>query len=190
MDNLNKREAMKAWLEENKGKTERDWLLEVRCPDERTRTAAAHLLDTLEKGNVNYGICVELKNHIAQYMQAPMSDVESIVFDLMIAPGDVARCSYIFEMDMPDAILGQLTENKRGDAIPEEAYKWLLRQWLPDFDLTSLDEKQYRNLMWDGLGAYLGKYQGNRGFPNWKKKSFAEELLERIKWRRERKAIP
>ena len=180
MNNFSKCEAMKAWLEEHEGKTQRDWLLEVRCPDETTRAAAAHLLDTLEKGNVNYGICVEVKNFTAKYQLAPMSEVESIVFDLMIAPGDVGHCCYLFEMDMPNALLGQLTKNKFGEAIPEDAYKWLLRQWFPDFDLTSLDEKQYRKLMWEDLGGLLGKYQGDRGFPYWKDPDFATNLVTKV----------
>lgn len=40
------------WLEANPGKTKRDWLLEVRCPDEKTRQEFAEFLNFCDENGI------------------------------------------------------------------------------------------------------------------------------------------
>lgn len=175
MNNFSKRDAMKAWLAANQGKTQRDWLLEVRCQDDVTRQAALRLLNALDKANVEYSICQEHINYHTKYQKSPMLDVESIVFDLVITP-ELRGQNYIIEMDMPDQILGKTSVNARGEEIPEEAYNWLLKQWFPDFETSSVDEKHYHKLMWEDMAGWIGQYK----IPDWKSPDFAGSLVKRI----------
>lgn len=174
-----KQEALLAWLDANPGKTEKDYLLEVRCPDEGSRKAMENLLATLDANGICYGIFTVLKNYHQKYQGAPLNGIDSVVFDLMIAPG-IGHNSWLIEVDMPDEVLGKQIEKTKGtyEAIPAEAFVWLLSQWCPDFDINSLDEKQFNELMWCNMGGYLGKVIGNRGFAQWKDPKFAQQVVE------------
>lgn len=175
----NKLEELNAWLEANPGKTSKDYLLEVRCPDEVSRKAMVNILNALDANGISYGIFTELKNYTKDYQQAPLNGIDSVVFDLMIAPG-IGRNSWLIEVDMPDEVLGKQIEKTKGtyEAIPADAFMWLLNQWSPDFDINSLDEKQLHKLMWENMGGYLGKVIGERGFPQWKDPEFAQQVVE------------
>ncbi|MDE7386873.1 MAG: hypothetical protein K2N28_07015 [Muribaculaceae bacterium] len=178
---LTKEQQIEKWLEANPGKTTKDFLLEVRCPDEASRKAMENLLDALDVNGINYGIFTELKNYKSNQMQqnVPLNGIDSVVFDLMIAPG-IGHNSWLIEADMPDEVLGKQIEKTRGtyEAIPAEAFAWLLSQWCPDFEINSIDEKQYRKLMWEDMGGFLGKVIGNRGFAQWKDPKFAQKVVE------------
>lgn len=52
----NKLEAMEAWLEANPGKNRQDWLLEVRCKDEKQRKEVAEILRICKEANLVYEI--------------------------------------------------------------------------------------------------------------------------------------
>lgn len=173
----NKQLQMEEWLKANPDKTKRDWLLEVRCSNDADRAAMSRLLDTLDKGGVKYGICVCMPNYYTDYQTAPLNEHKELYFDLMIAP-DVGRNSYLIETDMLDNVLGQLTWNaRRTESIPEEAFRWLLNKWDPDFDIDSLDKKQYHELMWPGMGGVICKVVGDRGFPDWRLRNFGEQVV-------------
>lgn len=177
----NKFEAMEAWLKANPGKTTKDYLLEVRCPDDATRNAVVRLLDTLDANNIRYALFVALVNYTRKYQLAPLNEVESVVFDIMIAP-KIGNNSYLIEVDMPDTVLGMQIENKsKTDSIPEEAFIWLLNQWFPDFNIKAINDKDRRKLMWADMGGLLGKVIGNRGFPNWKDETFANQVVAKFK---------
>ncbi|WP_304649686.1 hypothetical protein [uncultured Duncaniella sp.] len=175
-----KLEAVKAWLDANPGKTRKDYLLEVRCPDDATRQAVSHLLDTLDAGKIQYGIFTELKNFTQKYETAPLNELESVCFDIMIAPG-IGKNSWLIEVDMPDSVLGKQIEYKsksKTESIPEEAFIWLLGQWFPGFDVDSLEPRHRHKLMWEDMGGYLCKVIGKRGFPQWKLPEFAQGVVD------------
>lgn len=175
-----KLEAVKAWLDANPGKTQKDYLLDVRCPDDATRKAVMSLLDTLDANNIQYGIFTELKNHHQKYQTVPVNELESVCFDIMIAPG-IGKNSWLIEVDMPDSVLGKQVENKvedKTDSIPEEAFIWLLGKWFPGFDVDSLEPSHRHKLMWEDMGGYLGKVIGKRGFPQWKQPEFAQGVVD------------
>lgn len=175
-----KHQQLQDWLAANPGKTNRDWLLEARCTNDGDREAMSRLLDTLDKGGVKYGICVKRDNHYAKYQFTPLSEIAEVYFDVLIAPG-VGKNSYLLEMDMPDEVLDQLTWNaKRTENIPEVAFRWLLGKWAPDFDINTLDEKQYHKLMWEDMGSLLGPFIGMRGFPNWKEADFGDNVVTKF----------
>lgn len=174
-----KQEQLTNWLEANPGKTPKDFLLEVRCSDEVSRKAMVNLLAALDANGINYGIFAELKNYHQKYQNAPLNGINSVVFDLMIAPG-IGRNSWLIEVDMPDEVLGKQIEKTKGsyESIPAEAFVWLIDQWCPEFDINSLDDKQFKKLMWEDMGGYLGKVIGNRGFAQWKDPRFAQQVVE------------
>lgn len=175
MNNLKNRE-LQQWLAANPGKTEKDYLLEIRCPNDDTRLAVKKLLEALEEHGIKFGLFVELKNYENKYQHAPLNRIESTCFDIMIAPG-TPKNSWLIEVDMPDKVLGKQIHSQEG-SIPEEAFIWLLEKWFPDFNIEAYDEKQLNTLMWKDMGGYICKVIGNRGFPQWKKPEFVKNVIE------------
>lgn len=51
-----KQDQLREWLEDNPGKTKRDWLLEVRCPDEKTRQEFAEFLNFCDENGIELWI--------------------------------------------------------------------------------------------------------------------------------------
>ena len=175
---MNKQEMMADWLKANPDKSERDWLLEVRCSGKQ-REAMSRLLGKLDEAGIEYAICCGIKNYYTDYQVAPLNSLTEVFFDLAILPG-VGKNSWLIETDMPEMVLGQQTE-RRNESIPEEAFKWLLGIWFPDFDFASLSEKDYDKLMWENMGGLLQGIIGKRGFPDWTAPEFADSIVSRYK---------
>lgn len=53
---MTKQEQVREWLEANPGKTKRDWLLEERCPDEKTRQEFAEFLNFCDENGIELWI--------------------------------------------------------------------------------------------------------------------------------------
>ena len=53
---MTKREQLNAWMEANPGKTKREWLLEERCPDEKTRQEFAEFLNFCDENGIELRI--------------------------------------------------------------------------------------------------------------------------------------
>lgn len=174
---MTKFEQMKAWLAVNPGKTERDWLLEVRCLNEADRQAMDRLLTTLDNGGVKYGICVAQTIFYPNNQHKPLDTIKEVQWDVMIAPG-VGKNSYAIEADMPDEVLGVQTKNGECDIAPIAAYKWLLKNWVPDFDIEALDKLEAHKLLWSGM-RFVDSINGTRGFVNWKDPDFGSKVVEK-----------
>ena len=56
---MNKQEQLTAWKEANPGKTGRDWLLEVRCPDDETRREFTEFLNFCDENGTSYPVTGE-----------------------------------------------------------------------------------------------------------------------------------
>lgn len=165
--------ALENWQEANPCKTEKDYLLEVRCPDDATRKAVLKLLDYLDKSNMEPNLFVERKNFYTSYQANPLNQLESTVFDILILPRP-GRNSYAIEVDMPESVLGKQEENKsKTESIPKETYLWLLKKWFPDFDFDSLDDKTLNKLLWEDMPPFI-----NFSFPNWKDGAFISHLIK------------
>lgn len=60
MNEISKKEAMNQWLRSNPGKTERDWLLDVRCTTDTQREALLELLECCYACGMKYEVCHEV----------------------------------------------------------------------------------------------------------------------------------
>lgn len=49
---MTKQDQLSTWLEANPGKTKRDWILEVRCPDDETRREFAEFLKFCDENGI------------------------------------------------------------------------------------------------------------------------------------------
>ena len=58
---MNKREQLTVWKEANPGKTGRDWLLEVRCPDDETRREFTEFLNFCDENGIELRIPSRVK---------------------------------------------------------------------------------------------------------------------------------
>lgn len=175
MDEKNKFEAMQEWLAQNPGKTDRDWLLDVRCTDDN-RCAMRYLLEQLDKAKADYGICVRRDNYYRKYQSTPLSETDAFYFDFAIAP-KIGRTFTFIEADMPAEVLGVMTANNHGEEIPEQAYLWLLKKWYPDFNPQECNE--LHKLLWQDMPSLFTV--GSSGFLNWQDKNVVDEYIAQIK---------
>lgn len=53
---MTKQDQLSTWLDANPGKTKRDWLLEVRCPDDKTRREFAEFLKFCDENGIELRI--------------------------------------------------------------------------------------------------------------------------------------
>lgn len=53
---MTKQEQLREWLEANPGKTKRDWLMEVRCPNDKTRREFAEFLKFCDENGIELRI--------------------------------------------------------------------------------------------------------------------------------------
>lgn len=190
---MNKQEILTRWLSENPGKTNRDWLLEVRCPNQQTKEAMTYLLDTLDQAGVKYGVCVKVVNYYTEYVAEPFKSITEAYFDVMIEGGN--KNAYLIEADMPDEVLGRMMPVSK-EEFPVEAYEWLVEQWLPEFTPESLSKEpiediigmirykdenvHYLNHLIRGMG-FLQNVNGSRGFVNWKNPAVVKKIVEKYK---------
>lgn len=77
------------WLEANPGKTKRDWLLEVRCPDEKTRQEFAEFLNFCDENGIELRIPSLVKR---------INDKE-VFFDF-----EVKNFGSYYDLDTPDEL--------------------------------------------------------------------------------------
>ena len=86
---MTKREQLNAWMEANPGKTKRDWLLGVRCPDEKTRQEFAEFLNFCEENGIELRIPSLVKR---------INDKE-VFFDF-----EVKNFGSYYDLDTPDEL--------------------------------------------------------------------------------------
>ncbi|MDE7420557.1 MAG: DUF285 domain-containing protein [Muribaculaceae bacterium] len=60
MNDISKKKAINQWLASNPGKTERDWLLDVRCTTDTQREALLELLECCDACGMKYEVCHEV----------------------------------------------------------------------------------------------------------------------------------
>ena len=110
---MNKQEELMAWKEANPGKTRREWLLEVRCPDDETRREFTEFLN----------FCDE--NGIELWIPSPVKYInyEKVFFDFM-----VKNFGSYYDLDTPD----ELYTGKSGyfEAGWKPFLEWKIQQML------------------------------------------------------------
>ena len=77
------------WLEANPGKTKRDWLLEVRCPDDETRREFTEFLNFCDENGIELRIPSQVKR---------INDKE-VFFDF-----EVKNFGSYYDLDTPDEL--------------------------------------------------------------------------------------
>lgn len=139
----NKLQQMLTWLRENPGKTERDWLLEVRCLDEVQRQRITEILDLCDEKGIHYAICYPIKVDLCdsehrscgkevRFVDIPVVYVPSealhnerrygdaIHFDIAI---DGFEGISVFDMDAPDSIYADYNPKRPWEAA------WRYLKW-------------------------------------------------------------
>ena len=147
-----KHELMTEWLDANPGKTERDWLIDVRCPVNRG-AQLREVLDLCDKANIEYEIPGEVhliipeydrdadKNVYAAYNNSLRRDmlklkeygIESIFFDIIF------NKRYPYDMDYPEELFDSsakfyvvsmnISDWKALQTMPEEKWESEENRW-------------------------------------------------------------
>ena len=86
---MTKQEQLTAWKEANPGKTGRDWLLEVRCPDDETRREFTEFLNFCDENGIELRIPSRVKR---------INDKE-VFFDF-----EVKNFGSYYDLDTPDEL--------------------------------------------------------------------------------------
>lgn len=86
---MTKQEQLREWLEANPGKTKRDWLLEVRCPDDETRREFTEFLNFCDENGIELRIPSQVKR---------INDKE-VFFDF-----EVKNFGSYYDLDTPDEL--------------------------------------------------------------------------------------
>lgn len=151
MDNVSKYESMRAWLVENEGKTERDWLLEVRCTDDRQREELKEFfawVDENEPGKLN--VCPDhyfLKVGQQPGMPAFVNTVQTNdPTEEVQVECDFALYEMFYDLDVPESVYGQ--------THPWDYWKW-------KSDKMGLNDTNF------AYQAYEYFDQMRRGIPHW-----------------------
>lgn len=116
-----KQEQLTNWLEANPGKESEDWLLEVRCKDEKQRAQVAEILRLCEENNLVYRIPFS-------YPGEP-----KVWFDFAVH-------GHPIDLDAPDELFEDINPNRRWEA--GERYL----SWKAVYDLGEGYETDYGHL--------------------------------------------
>ena len=116
-----KQEQLTNWLEANPGKESEDWLLEVRCKDEKQRAQVAEILRLCEENNLVYRIPFS-------YPGEP-----KVWFDFAVH-------GHPIDLDAPDELFEDINPNRRWEA----GYRYL--SWKAVYDLGEGHETDYNHL--------------------------------------------
>lgn len=126
---LNKHDAMLEWLESNPGKEGTDWLLEVRCKDDRQREEFKDFLDRVKAGvrSVDFQVAPEdsVPNVQVRIPGQPnfIRTSEQVDDDggYVDANFDFVYCGYHFDLDAPDSLF----ENIDSKSPAQAGWKYL-----------------------------------------------------------------
>ena len=175
-----KAEEMAAWLEVNPGKTERDWLLEVRCPVNR-RAQLREVLDLCDKANIEYKIPGAVRLVIPEYDEDADKNVyaaannslrrdmlklkekgaEDIFFDIIF------NNTYPYDMDYPEELFNPQSKYY---VVSMDISNWKALQTMPEEEWESIDNR-WVWLRSSAVGLPLA------AFPNpWYADGFIEQL--------------
>ena len=108
---MTKREQLNAWMEANPGKTKRDWLLEERCHDERTRKEFAEFLNFCDENGIELRI---------PSLPKRINDKE-VFFDF-----EVKNFGSYYDLDTPDELYTGKAGNSEAGWAP--FLEWKLQQ--------------------------------------------------------------
>ena len=93
------KEEMTAWLEANPGKTERDWLIDVRCKDDEERKALADLIDNCEYAGIKcYPVTVNLLDELDEFCNSIPDEEDAkkfkTIFSEFLKKGNATAASF------------------------------------------------------------------------------------------------
>lgn len=123
---------LQKWLAANTGKTERDWLFEVRCIDDTQRQKLTEILEVCDRKGVEYVICYPVKavydsnGEVSSVDYPPLSKEDDSKHDSVLYGDaiffDVAfqkpnELIYVFDMDTPDCVYDFDTKYARDAAL-------------------------------------------------------------------------
>lgn len=130
---LNKHDAMLKWLDANPGKEKTDWLLEVRCKDDRQREEFKEFLEKIRgcghSGDLEVApqewldnVCVCIPGHPKCVRTLEQSEGDDICVEF-----DFRYGRYFFDLDTPDSIFDNV-DPQRPQHIAIDYLEWKASQ--------------------------------------------------------------
>ncbi len=119
-----KHDAMRSWLEANPGKTERDWLIEVRCHDDAQREELKALFERVDSTQFcDLEVCpvedyVHLNGDHVIYSTDNLPETESKLVDY-----DFRVNGFLYDLDAPDEVY-VVTDPERPYEVTRKFFRW------------------------------------------------------------------
>lgn len=161
-----KRRALSEWLKSNPGKTSRDWLLEVRCKDEKQRQDLKNFFRFLDENNQGQSLYI-----------APAPDSYAIMdnvgygCDFPLEPHRriSVECDFKFglqyDLNAPDDVYQNEDDARSTDS------SWRYLRWKASQE--NLEKTNFPAI------AYKAHFGFHTGYPHWK--SYYEKWQEKTK---------
>lgn len=123
-----KQEMMAKWLDANPGKTERDWLLEVRCKDDAQREELKALFERVDANKYAELKVCPLKDYVPlnglhviySTDNLPETDSKLVEYDFKVG-------RFKYDLDAPDEVF-IVKDPKRPQLVTFEFYRWKGKQ--------------------------------------------------------------
>lgn len=170
-----RQKEMTDWLNRNKSKTEKDWLLEVRCKTEGARYRMEGILDALDTTKTPYEICYRNVNYQKENATEPINRIDYVDYDLCIFDENKKSLQCLIDVDMPESVLDEVIRLNDGSFCSINAYVWQLSQIVPEFDINSVSEETMRKILLSDMPKLSQK--NGMGFRNWMHPILHAEIL-------------
>lgn len=183
-EEMRRGEAMEEWLTQNPDKTAKDWLLEVRCTNDKQREQLDTLLQGMRQRGVDYAINAKPTPAAPDLreVRGMLGRVKEVRFDVigyrryLNAQGECVTCehSFFFDVDMPADVWPNVPDDD--DAKPDDIIKrcskvlaWKVDKLFPQLGASGMNDTEFFALYLKPLYFMLGHLSNKGAWTDWRK---------------------